>query len=49
MKLIDFLSIINMQVSYRVTDRNTRKAVTLSHNGKPIKEVMQRKLVVDGN
>lgn len=44
MKLYDFLNIMNMRVKYRVTDRNTMETVTLRKNGRPIKEVMDRKI-----
>ncbi len=44
MKLYEFLNIINMRVKYRVTDRNTMETVTLRKNGRPIKEVMDRKI-----
>lgn len=44
MKLYEFLSIINMRVKYRVTDRNTRETVTLRKNGRSIIEVLDRKI-----
>ena len=44
MKLYEFLNIINMRVKYRITDRNTMETVTLRKNGRPIKEVMDRKI-----
>lgn len=44
MELKEFLNVLNMLVKYKVTDRNTRKDVILQENGRPIKEVMQRKI-----
>ena len=44
MKLCEILNVLNMKVKYRVTDRYTNKAVTLRKNGRPIKEVMDRKI-----
>lgn len=44
MELMKFLELLNMRVKYRVTDRNTMETVTLRKNGRPIKEVMNRKI-----
>lgn len=44
MELMKFLELLNMRVKYRVTDRNTMETVTLRKNGRPIKEVMDRKI-----
>ena len=41
MTLKEFLSVINMQVSYRVTDRMTRESVKVSAKNK---ETMNRRI-----
>ena len=44
MKLRELLKVLNMQIRYKVTDRNTQKEVETCTNGKPDIEAMQRRV-----